>query len=387
MRFDPTTEQVQVISTVREFLEAEAAPGAAERDRTGQFPVDLIAGLGELGVMGALVEEEYGGAGLDTVTFALILEEIAKVDGSLCLTVASHNSLCIGHIALAGSPAQKQDWLPPLASGRKLGAWCLTEPGAGSDAAGLVTRARLTGDRYLINGSKNFITQGSVGNTYVVMARTDEPPPGRGPSAGISAFIVDRETPGLSPGKPESKLGLRASDTAAVSMVEASVPTANLLGQRGAAFKDVMKVLDGGRIGIAAMAVGLGRAALETATRYGAQRRAFGEAITSFQAIQFKIAEAATALEAARLLYLRAAAAKDAGRPFVMEAAQAKLFASEAATRICDDAIQILGGYGYMEEYPVSRYWRDVRLTRIGEGTSEVHHLIIAREYLRRLSD
>jgi len=387
MRFDPTPEQRQLISTVREFLEAEVAPGAAERDRTGQFPVDLIAGLGELGVMGALVDEEFGGSGLDTITFALIVEEIARVDGSLCLTVASHNSLCSGHIALAGSSAQKKDWLPPLASGRKLGAWCLTEPGAGSDAAALVTRASLRGDYYLVNGSKNFITQGSVGDTYVVMARTDEPPPGRGPSAGISAFIIDRETPGLIPGKPEAKLGLRASDTATVSLVEVSVPTGNLLGERGAAFKDVMKVLDGGRIGIAAMAVGLGRAALETATRYGAQRRAFGEAITGFQAIQFKIAEAATALEAARLLYLRAAAAKDAGRPFVMEAAQAKLFASEAATRICDDAIQILGGYGYMEEYPVSRYWRDARLTKIGEGTSEVLHLIIAREYLRGLSD
>jgi alkylation response protein AidB-like acyl-CoA dehydrogenase len=387
MLFEPNAEQRQLVGTVREFLEAEAAPGAAERDRTGAFPDDLVARLGELGVMGALIEEEYGGTGLDTATFAMIVEEIARVDGSLCLTVASHNSLCSGHIALSGSTAQKREWLPPLASGSKLGAWCLTEPGAGSDAAALSTRAVQQGDRFIVNGAKNFITQGSVGHTYVVMARTDDPPPGRGPATGVSAFIVDRESPGLTPGKPESKLGLRASDTSTVSLADVNVPAGNLLGERGGAFKDVMQVLDGGRIGIAAMAVGLGRAALETATRYGAQRKAFGKAITGFQAIQFKIAEAATALEAARLLYLKAAAVKDAGRPYVLEAAQAKLFASEAATRICDDAIQILGGYGYMEEYPVSRYWRDVRLTRIGEGTSEVQHLIIAREYLRGLSD
>jgi alkylation response protein AidB-like acyl-CoA dehydrogenase len=381
--FETTREQQDILGAVRDFLKAEVAPGAADRDRTGEFPLAITKQLGELGVMGACTPEAYGGAGLDTATFARIIEEIAAVDGSLALTVASHNSLCQGHILVAGDESHKQAFLPALASGEKLGAWGLTEPGSGSDSGGLRTTAAEDGEGFTINGSKVFITQGSVGGTYVVIARTDPPREGRAKTDGISAFVVSRETPGLEIGRKEEKLGLNSSDTSQLSFRDMRVPADSLMGERGRGFRDVMRVLDGGRIGIAAMAVGLGKAALEAASRYSLEREQFGRAIADFQGISFKLAEMSTNLEAARLMYLRAAALKDAGRDFVMAAAQAKLFASEVGVQACDHAIQVLGGYGYIKEYTVERYWRDARLTRIGEGSSEIQHVIIARELLK----
>lgn len=381
---DLTPDQKALLGSLREFLRDEVAPGAIERDATGAFPHALIARLGSLGVLGMQVPERYGGAALDTLTTALILEEIASVDGSLCLTVASHNSLCTGHIVLAGTDAQRERYLPDLASGRKLGAWALTEPGSGSDAASLVTQAKDEGDSFVLSGSKMFITQGTVASVYVVMARSDPPPIGASRAVGISAFIVEGDVPGLIRGKPEKKLGLHSSDTAALTLENVRVPASHLLGERGQAFRDVMAILDGGRIGIAAMAVGLGRSALEIAAKYALERRQFGRSIAEFQGVSFKLAEMATELEAARLLIRKAAALRDAGRDYTMVASMAKLKGATAGVKACDDAIQILGGYGYIQDYQVERLWRDARLTRIGEGTDEVQHLIIAREYLRQ---
>ena len=382
--FEPDEDARAILAHLRDYLAAEVAPTAAERDEGAEFPFELVAGLARMGLFGLQVPERYGGAALPTTTAAAIIEEIAAVDGSLCLTVASHNSLCTGHILLAGSPEQHERWLPALARGEKLGAWCLTEPGSGSDAAALTTRAEDRGDHFVINGAKSFITQGTVGGTYVVIARTDEPREGRGKSDGISAFIVDGDAEGLIRGRPEKKLGLHTSDTTPLTFENLEVPAENLLGERGKAFADVTQVLAGGRIGIGAMGIGLGRAALETAARYALEREQFGKPIARHQAVGFKIASMATELEAARLLVLKAAALRDAGRDYGMAAAQAKLKGSVAGVEACDQAIQILGGYGYIREYEVERYWRDARLTRIGEGTDEVQHLIIAREYLKR---
>ncbi|WP_337844902.1 acyl-CoA dehydrogenase family protein [Thermus sp.] len=379
--FEESQEERQVLGPFREFLKAEVAAGAAERDRTGTFPWELVRKLAEFGVFGATVPEAYGGAGLSTRLFARMVEEIAYVDGALALTVASHNSLATGHILLAGSDGQKAEFLPRLASGEALGAWGLTEPGAGSDAAGLKTRAEPVAGGFLLNGTKQFITQGSVAGVYVIMARTDPPAEGKR-HLGISAFAFFRPERDLKVGRKEEKLGLSASDTAQLILEDLFLPEEALLGKRGQAFYDVLRVLDGGRIGIAAMAVGLGRAALDYALRYAKEREAFGRPIAEFQGVSFKLAEMATELEAARLLYLKAAELKDAGRPFALEAAQAKLFASEVAVKACDEAIQILGGYGYIKDYPVERYWRDARLTRIGEGTSEVLKVVIARRLL-----
>ena len=381
--FDLSADQRAIIGSLRDFLKAEVAPGAIERDLSGSFPHRLVEQLAGLGLLGMQVPESYGGAGLDTATAALILEEIAAVDGSLCLTVASHNSLCSGHILLAGNEDQRQEWLPPLARGDQLGAWGLTEPGSGSDAAGLRTRAEESGEHFLLTGNKAFITQGSVGGTYVVVARTDAPRVGHSPADGLSAFVFSGDTPGLVRGRPEAKLGLNSSDTTPLTFEALKVPASNLLGERGDAFQDVKEVLSGGRIGIAAMGLGLGRAALESASRYALERHQFGAAIATKQAISFKIAEMATELEAARLLIMKAAALRDAGRDYTMAASMAKLKASTAGVRACDQAIQILGGYGYVREYQVERMWRDARLTRIGEGTDEVQHLIIAREFLK----
>lgn len=382
--FEPGPDQKAILGPLRDFLKAEVAPGATERDASGEFPRDIVKQLGELGVMGMQVPEQYGGSALDTTTAARIIEEIAAVDGSLCLTVASHNSLCTGHILLAGNDAQQAEFLPDLATGNKLGAWGLTEPGSGSDAAALKTKAEDRGDHFVINGSKMFITQGTVGGTYVLVTRSDEPRKGRSAADGISIFVVDGAAKGLIRGKPEKKLGLNSSDTTPISFENLAVPTANLLGERGAGFKDVMEVLSGGRIGIGAMGIGLGRGALEIAAKYALEREQFGKPIASNQAISFKIAEMATELAAARLLVLKAAALKDAGRDYTLAAAQAKLKGSVAGVQACDHAIQILGGYGYIKEYQVERMWRDARLTRIGEGTDEVQHMIIAREYLKQ---
>lgn len=379
-----TSDQRAILGPLRDFVKSEVAPGAAERDASGAFPHQLVARLGEMGLLGMQVPERYGGSGLDTATAALVIEEIAAVDGSLCLTVASHNSLCTGHILLAGSEAQRQAWLPDLAAGRKLGAWGLTEPGSGSDAAALTTKAEDRGHHFVLNGAKMFITQGTVGGTYVLLARTDAPRDGRHYADGISAFVVDGDAEGLIRGKPEAKLGLHSSDTTPLSFENLRVPAEDLLGARGEAFKDVMAVLDGGRIGIGAMGVGLGRGALEIAAKYALEREQFGKPIAANQGVSFKIAEMAMELEAARLLIQKAAALKDAGRDYTLAASMAKLKGSVAGVQACDCAIQILGGYGYIKEYQVERMWRDARLTRIGEGTDEVQHMIIAREYLRQ---
>lgn len=385
--FDLTTDQRAILGPLRDFLTAEVAPGAAKRDAEGVFPHQLVAALGAMGLFGMQVPERYGGSGLDSATAALVIEEIAAFDGSLALTVASHNSLCVGHLLVAADEDQRKTWLPALAAAERLGAWCLTEPGAGSDAASLATRARAEDDGFVIDGSKAFITQGTVGGTYVIVARTDEPAPGETRSAGISAFVVDGDATGLVRGLPEKKLGLSSSDTTPLSFEGLRVPAANLLGRRGHGFDDVSLVLAAGRIGIGAMGIGLGRAALEAAAAYAVERRQFGKAIAKHQAVAFMLAEMATELEAARLLVLKAAALKDAGRDFTMAASMAKLKGSVAGVAACDAAIQILGGYGYLKDYPVERYWRDARLTRIGEGTDEIQHLIIAREYLRAFGD
>lgn len=386
--YDLTDDQRTILSALTAFLKKEVAPGAAERDQTGEFPTQIVKSLGEMGIMGAQTPGEYGGSELDTATFALIIEEIAAYDGSLCLTVASHNSLCQGHILIGGTEAQKQKFLPDLASATKLGAWGLTEPGSGSDSGGLATRAAEQPDgSWILNGSKNFITQGSVAGTYVVLARTDAPRAGKGKNDGISSFVFNRdEVEGFSVGRKEDKLGLRSSDTAQLIFENIHLPADALLGTRGQAFKDVMKVLDGGRIGIGSMGLGLGRAAFEFATRYGMEREQFGKPIALNQALSFRLADIDTELEAARLLIRKAADLKDAGRDFTVAAARAKLFATEKGLAACDSAIQILGGYGYIKEYPVERFWRDNRLTTIGEGTSEVQRLIISRSLTARFA-
>ncbi len=382
--FDLTADQRAVLGPLRDYLRAEVAPGAVTRDETGAFPFSIVKELGAMGIFGLQVPEEYGGAGLDTVTSALIIEELGAVDGSLCLTVASHNSLCTGHILTAGNQEQKREWLPALARAEHLGAWALTEPGAGSDAASLQTRAEEVEGGFRISGNKQFITQGTVGGTYVVVARTDSALPGERPAKGISAFVLPGTAPGLQRGKPEKKLGLLSSDTTPLSFENVHVARDQLLGTRGQAFDDVTTVLSGGRIGIGAMGIGLGRAALELAARYATDREQFGRALVKHQAVAFKIAAAATELEAARLLVRKAATLRDLGRDYTEAAAMAKLKGSVAGVDACDAAIQILGGYGYIRDYEVERMWRDARLTRIGEGTDEIQHLIIARQYLAR---
>ncbi|HEY7675646.1 MAG TPA: acyl-CoA dehydrogenase [Candidatus Methylomirabilis sp.] len=380
MDFELSEAQRAVQRMVREFAEREVRPAAAEYDERSQFPWDLVRKMGPLGLLGMVVPEAYAGAGMDTVSYVLAMEEIARHDGALALTMASHNSLCQGHILIAGSEEQKRKYLPPLARGEVMGAWGLTEPGSGSDAGALRTTATLQGDHWVLNGSKSFITQGSVAQTYVVLASTDAT---RG-THGISAFIVERGTPGFRPGRPEHKLGLRASDTAQLFFEDARVPRESLLGELHHGFMDTLKVLDGGRISIAAMAVGLARGALEESLRYAGERRQFGQPIAQFQAIQWKLADMGTEIDAARLLTLQAAALKDRGRPSTKASAMAKLFAAEVGMRACTQAVQIHGGYGYLREFPVERYFRDVKLCEIGEGTSEVQRMVIARQLLGR---
>ncbi len=378
MRFELTESQRLVYQAVAEFASQRVRPHAARWDREGVFPHEIVPQLAELGLLGLTVPEEYGGSGMDHVSAALAVERIAWGDGALALTVASHNSLCTAHILLFGNPEQKRRYLPRLARGQALGAWCLTEPHAGSDAAALRTRAERRGDRYVLNGTKAFVTQGSVAGVYVVLARTG----GEGPG-GISAFVVERGAAGLRVGKKEDKLGLRASDTAEVVFEDVEVPEENRLGAEGEGYAQAMRVLEGGRIGIGAMAVGIGRAALEAAVEYAKGRVAFGQPIAQFQAVQWMLADSAVELDAAWLLVLRAAWLADQGLPFRKEASMAKLYASEAAHRAADRALQVHGGYGYIRDYPVERYYRDVRLCEIGEGTSEMQRLIVAKAVLR----
>jgi len=378
VRFELTESQRLVYQAVAEFASQRVRPHAARWDREGVFPHEIVPQLAELGLLGLTVPEEYGGSGMDHVSAALAVERIAWGDGALALTVASHNSLCTAHILLFGNAEQKRRYLPRLARGQALGAWCLTEPHAGSDAAALRTRAERRGDRYVLNGTKAFVTQGSVAGVYVVLARTG----GEGPG-GISAFVVERGAAGLRVGKKEDKLGLRASDTAEVVFEDVEVPEENRLGAEGEGYTQAMRVLEGGRIGIGAMAVGIGRAALEAAVEYAKGRVAFGQPIAQFQAVQWMLADSAVELDAAWLLVLRAAWLADQGLPFRKEASMAKLYASEAAHRAADRALQVHGGYGYIRDYPVERYYRDVRLCEIGEGTSEMQRLIVAKAVLR----
>ena len=378
MRIELDDAQRSIQQTVREFAAAELRPQASAWDRTGTFPQSIVPKLAALGLFGLTVPPEWGGAGLDFISAVLAIEAIAWGDASIGLTIASHNSLCTGHILQFGSPAQKRQYLPRLASGAALGAWCLTEPGAGSDAAAIQTRAIRRGSDWVLNGSKVFVTQGSVAGVNVVMAVTN-PQAGR---RGISAFIVDRDAPGRRSGKKEDKLGVRASDTAEVIFEDCTVSADSLIAPEGEGFHQALSVLERGRIGIGALAVGIGRAALEDSIRYASQRKAFGKSLTEHQAIQFMLADMATELDAAWLLVLRAAQLVDLGQPFRREAAMAKLYASEAAARATTKAVQIHGGYGLIKDYPVERYYRDVKLTEIGEGTSEIQRIIIAKSLL-----
>jgi len=381
MDFELTEEQRMIRDTVREFAQAEIATRAREVDETGRFPRENFERMAELGLMGLPIPEKYGGAGADTVSYALAVEEVSAACGSTGLTYAAHVSLVCTPLYYFGSEEQKEKYLVPLAEGRHFGAFGLTEPQSGSDAAGLETTAVRDGDEWVINGQKMWITSGSIANTLIIAAVTD---PEQG-AHGISNFIVEKGTPGFTPGKDEPKMGLKGSVTSQLFFEDCRVPAKNLLGKPEEGFIQFMKTLDGGRISIGAMALGLGRAALEAATAYAKERRAFGQAIAKFQAIQWMIADSATELEAARLLIYQAAAMKDAGKRFTKEAAMAKLFASEAAERACFRAIQIHGGYGYSREYPVERYYRDNRLTEIGEGTSEIQRLVIARQILKAI--
>jgi alkylation response protein AidB-like acyl-CoA dehydrogenase len=375
MDFELTAEQELARRTAREFAEAEIAPVIARYDETEEFPAELIAKLGALGFMGALFPPEHGGAGLDYVAYALVVEELSRVDGSVGITMWAHNSLCTNHIYTFGTPAQRDRYVPPLARGEVLGAWGLTEPGSGSDAAAMRTRAVESDDAFVLDGSKAFITNGSVAGTAVVLAKTDPAAGGR----GVSAFIVERGTPGFRPGQRYKKLGLHASDTAELVLEGVRVPKANLLGERNRGFQDTKKVLEGGRIAMAAMGVGLAQGALDQAVRYAKERHAFGQPIGRFQGIQATLADLATEVEAARLLTLRAAYGKDQGRPVMREASMAKVFSSEVAVRCATKAVQVHGGYGYTREFPVERFYRDAKLCEIGEGTSEVQRMVIAR--------
>jgi butyryl-CoA dehydrogenase len=377
--FELTEEQRLIRDTVRDFAQNEIAPIAHHTDETGEFPWPTFKKLAELGLMGLPFPEEYGGAGGDTVSYALAVEELAAACGSTALTYAAHVSLGCWPIYAFGTEAQKSKVLQPLARGEGLGAFGLTEPQAGSDAAELRTTATRDGDVWVLNGQKMWITSGSIADVVIVAAVTD---PSRGVH-GISNFLVEKGTPGFIPGKDEPKMGLKGSVTSQLFFDDCRVPAENLLGQPNEGFAQFMKTLDGGRISIGAMALGLGRAALEAATAYAKERKAFGHAIAEFQAIQWKLADMATELEAARLLLCQAAVLKDRGKAYGKQAAMAKLFASEAAEHACFEAIQIFGGYGYSREYPVERYYRDNRLTQIGEGTSEIQRLVIARHVLR----
>jgi alkylation response protein AidB-like acyl-CoA dehydrogenase len=379
MDFELSEEQQQVKSSVREFAEAEIAPHIMEWDETQHFPIELWPKLAELGLTGVIFPEEYGGAGMGYVEYATIIEELSRVDGSVGISVAAHNSLCSNHIFMYGSEEQKQKYLVPLAQGRFLGAWGLTEPGAGSDASGTRTTAVRQNGGYVVNGAKNFITHAIHGDTCVAMAVTD-----RGKrSKGISAFIFEKGQQGFSPAKKENKLGLRASETASVIFEDCYVPEGNMLGEEGMGFINAMQILDGGRISIAALAVGIAQGAYESAVRYSKEREQFGKPISEFQAIQFKLADMAVQIDAARLLMYRAAYLKDNGKKTTKESSMAKLYASEMSVRVCEEAIQIHGGYGYTKDYPPEKFWRDSKLCTIGEGTSEIQRIIIARELLK----
>jgi alkylation response protein AidB-like acyl-CoA dehydrogenase len=390
VEFSLSNEQQQLRRTVREFAEAEIAPRVMEWDEASQFPTDLIPKLAEMGFLGVIFPEKYGGAGMGYVEYAIVIEELSRVDGSIGIIVAAHNSLCTNHIYKFGSEQQRQKYVVPLAQGKKLGCWSLTEPEAGSDAGGTRTVATKSGGCWLINGSKTFTTNGHYADVCVAMAVTD---PGK-KHHGISAFIIEKGTPGFRPGKKENKLGLRASDTSEVVLTDCRVPGDSLLGPEGEGFVNSLQILDGGRISIASLGLGMAQGAYECSLRYAKERKQFGKPIAEFQAIQFKLADMATQIEAARLLTYQAAwladralaagAGPDHQTRFTQEASMAKLYAGEVAVRVANEAVQIHGGYGFIKDYPAEKYYRDVKLCTIGEGTSEIQRLVIARQLLAK---
>jgi hypothetical protein len=375
-----TDEQEQLRKEIRDFAAREIAPNVMRWDEASEFPLEVVKKLGEMGLMGAIFPVELGGSGLGYVDYALAVEELSAVDGSIGIIVASHNSLCTNHIFVAGNDEQRRKYIPLLASGKWLGAWGLTEPGSGSDAGSARTTAVRRGSNWVLNGNKTFITNGHYADVSVIIAVTDK---GQG-TRGLSAFVVEKGTPGFRAGKKENKLGLRASDTSELIFEDCEIPGENLLGGEGQGFIDSMRILDGGRISIAALSLGIGRGAYDAARRYVKQRHQFGKAISEFQGIQWKLADMATGLDAARLLTLRAAVMKDAGQKTTLESSMAKLMASEVAVKVCDEAVQLHGGYGFIKDYPVEKFYRDVKLCTIGEGTSEIQRLIIAREILSK---
>ena len=379
MNFELNEEQLQIKFAVREFAESEIKPNVLEWDETQHFPDELRPKLAELGLMGVIFPEEYGGAGLGYVEYATIIEELGRVDGSVGLSVAAHNSLCSNHIFTFGSEEQKQKYLVPLTQGETWGAWGLTESQAGSDASGTRTTAIQNNGGWRVNGSKNFITHAITGNTLVAVAVTDKEKGNK----GISAFIFDKSMEGFRSDKKENKLGMRASETASVVFEDCYVPDENRLGNLGEGFLQAMQILDGGRISIAALSLGIAQGAYEAAVKYAKERHQFGKPIAEFQAIQFKLADMATQIEAARLLTMQAAYLKDTGKKVSQESAMAKLFASETAVRVAEESIQIHGGYGYTKDYPAEKYWRDAKLCTIGEGTSEIQRLVISKNLLK----
>ena len=380
MDFGYTDELLEIKRIAREFAEKEIRPYVLEWDEQQIFPRDVLAHLAALGFLGILIPAEYGGAGLGYLEYVSVVEELSRVDGSIGISVAAHNSLCTGHIFSFGTDEQRRRFVVPLAKGEKIGAWSLTEPEAGSDAGGTQTTALRDGDSWILNGQKTFTTHGTYGDICVAMAVTDKD----AGHHGISAFIVEKGTPGFSAGKKENKLGLRASDTSTVVFDDCRIPKDNLLGEAGHGFIDALTVLDGGRISIAALALGMAQGAYEAALKYSKQRKQFGQAISDFQAIQFKLADMATEIDAARLLMNRAAWMKDQGMLTTTQSSMAKLYAGEVAVRVANDCVQIYGGYGLIKEYPAEKFYRDVKLCTIGEGTSEIQRLVIAREILKQ---
>jgi alkylation response protein AidB-like acyl-CoA dehydrogenase len=378
--FSLTEEQEQVRGTVREFAESEILPHVAAWDEASRFPSEIIPKMAAMGLLGIIFPLEYGGAGLGYIEYAIALEELARVDGSVGLTVSSHTSLCTNHIYRFGTEEQRRKYVVPLARGEKLGCWSLTEPEAGSDAGGTRSVAARRADGWLLNGAKTFTTNGRHADVCVAMAVTDR---SKAPQ-GISAFIVERGMPGFRPGKSENKLGMRASDTSEIVFSDCRVAPENLIAPEGGGLIQSLQILDGGRISLAALAVGMAQGAYETAVRYATQRKQFGRAISEFQATQFKLADMATEIEAARMMVQRAAWLADRKVRFTKEASMAKLFASEVAVRVAGETVQILGGYGFIKDYPAEKYYRDVKLCTIGEGTSEIQRLVIARQLLRK---
>lgn len=381
MDFTLTEDQELLRSSVREFAEGEIRPHVMTWDESQEFPLELMKKAGEMGLLGILVPDELGGAGMGYVEYALVVDELSRVDGSIGISVAAHNGLGLNHILKFGSDEQRKRLVPKLATGEWIAAWSLTEPTAGSDAGGTRTTAREDGDHWVLNGAKTFATHGSVADVCVVFAVTDKD---RG-KKGISAFVIEKGTPGFRPGKKENKMGLRASDTAEVIMEDCRIPRNNLLGERGMGFINAMQILDGGRISIAALALGMARGAFEAARAYATEREQFGSPLTKFQAIQFMLADMGTKIEAAHGLVYRSAWERDRGVNTTKISAMAKLFASEIGVEVADKALQIFGGYGYVKDFPAEKYYRDMKLCTIGEGTSEIQRIVIARELLREL--